>query len=108
MLQVSWVADDVPSEMMAYEEIAAQYYLVKDLKRSAYYRERATRGDSECISSKVRQVSQIQYDSKLKKRNERYPDEVKEQQNSYTIDNRVDYNRVEDYCKRTSKRIVNI
>ena len=45
--------------MLAYELMSKQHFYLADLKRAAYYKDRAARGKFETKSSKVRELSQF-------------------------------------------------
>ena len=45
--------------MLAYELMSKQHFYFADLKRAAYYKDRAARGKFETKTSKVRELSQF-------------------------------------------------
>lgn len=59
LLQIAWYINNEPYEMLAYELMSKQHFYLADLKRAAYYKDRAARGKFETKTSKVRELSQF-------------------------------------------------
>ena len=55
--------------MIAYESIGKQYFYLGNVKKAQYYIARAVRGYSEGITSKTRELSNIQFSRRLENRN---------------------------------------
>lgn len=52
--------------------ISKQYFYLRELAKCEYYYNRALRGKSELINSKIRVMNTSLYESKMKERDDRY------------------------------------
>jgi len=57
MLQYSWLNNDLPSEIKAYNNLAVTYFNIADLKNSKYYNERGLNMITEPEDSRVRRLA---------------------------------------------------
>lgn len=57
--------------MIAYEMLAKQHFYMMDLRKASYYLDRAMRGKFEVATSKVRELSLIQYHRKIEEREDK-------------------------------------
>jgi hypothetical protein len=56
--------------MLAYESMGKQYFYLGNVKKAQYYIARAIRGYSEGMTSKTKELSNIQFNRRLEKRNQ--------------------------------------
>ena len=92
--------------MTAYEMIGRQYFYMSDLQRSGYYIDRFQRGKFEIHSSKVRELSLIQYHRKLESRYDKAA--IEERKQIGVFEERPQYDKIKSKVQKAITQIYKI
>ena len=106
LLQVAWIESNLKYEMIAYEMIGRQYFYLSDLHKACFYIDRTMRGKFENATSKVRELSLIQYHRKLEARMDKTL--IEERSKVIKFEDRPNYAQIQDKIDRAVGTIYKI